>query len=296
MRPLAALVIYITVVFVGGALLAPELYWLVQSAAQTFPSLADAPFHRFVTRAILILALAGLWPLMRALGAKSTADLGIVKPTGQWKKLFAGLAVGFVSLAVVAAITIAFGARTCPDHFAAGKVASKLASAIATAAVIGSLEEILFRGGLFGGLQRVFDWRLSLIVSSAIYAIVHFFAPTRHEGAVVWTSGLALLPQMLAGFGDLHALVPGFFNLTLAGALLVLAFQRTGNLYFPVGLHAGWIFWLKSYGAFTTETAQANMWLFGSKAMIDGWLACGVLVATLLVLPRLTFSFAKSSS
>ena len=56
---------------------------------------------------------------------------------------------------------------------------------------------------------------------------------------------------MLAGFADFHALVPGFFSLTLAGILLGLAYQRTGNLYFSIGLHAGWIFWLKTYGAFT---------------------------------------------
>jgi uncharacterized protein len=297
MRPLRALIFYILVVFVGGSLLAPWLYWLAQSAAQTFPNLANAPFHRFLNRAFLILALAGLWPLLRALGAKSPADLGIVKPTGHWKQLCAGLILGCLSLAVVAVIAFGFGTRVWSDKLTPGRAIEKFGSAIATAAVVGVLEEILFRGGIFGGLRRVLNWRIALLVSSAIYAIVHFFASARHTGAVMWTSGLALLPHMLAGFGDLQMIIPGFLNLTLAGALLALAFQRTGNLYFSIGLHAGWIFWLKSYGAFTKQTTEANVWLFGSSKLIDGWLACSVLVATLLVLPRfLRTTFTKPSA
>jgi uncharacterized protein len=286
MRPLRALIFYIFIVFVGGSLLAPWLYWLVQSAAQTFPTLANAPFHRFVNRALLFLALVGLWPLLRALGAKSGADVGVVKPAGHWKELCAGLMLGFLSLAIVAVIAFGFGTRVWSDRLTIDRIFSKFGSAIATAAVVSLMEEILFRGGIFGGLRRVFHWRIALLVSSAIYAIVHFFAPARHTGEVVWSSGLALLPKMLAGFSNLHALVPGFFNLTLAGTLLALAFQRTGNLYFSIGLHAGWIFWLKSYGAFTKQTTDASIWLFGSSKLIDGWLACGMLMAMLLVLPR----------
>jgi hypothetical protein len=47
MRPLRALIIYIAVVFIGGALLAPWLYWLAQKGARTFPTIAAAPFHQF---------------------------------------------------------------------------------------------------------------------------------------------------------------------------------------------------------------------------------------------------------
>ena len=82
---------------------------------------------------------------------------------------------------------------------------------------------------------------------------------------MAWNSGLILLPRMLGGFADFHALVPGFFNLTLAGVLLGLAYQRTGNLYFSIGLHAGWIFWLKTYGAFTPARRMRRPG-FGARA------------------------------
>jgi uncharacterized protein len=283
MRPFRALVIYLAVVFVGGALLAPWLYWLAQSCAHSIPKIAAAPFHRFVDRSLLILALAGLWPLLRELGATSLREVGLVLPYGQSKKLFGGLLLGFSSLAVVAGMAIAFGDRVFVQNLTAHKIAGTIFNAIATAAIVATLEEILFRGGIFGGLRKVIYWPIALIVSSAIYALVHFLKHAEITGAIHWKSGLILLPQMLSGFGDFHALVPGFFNLTLAGILLGLAYQRTGNLYFSIGLHAGWIFWLKTYGAFTADAPCAATWFWGSGKMIDGWLAFFILALTLFV-------------
>jgi membrane protease YdiL (CAAX protease family) len=239
MRPLWALVIYIVVVFFGGALLAPWLCWLAQHFAQSVPKLAAAPFHRFLDRSFLILALAGVWPLLRALGAKSLRETGLVPPYGQSKKLSGGLLLGFISLALVAGIVLLSGGRTLTAGASAGKIIGTILGAAGTAAVVATLEEILFRGGVFGGLRRMFYWPLALVLSSLIYALVHFLQRADVAGAVVWYSGLELLPRMLAGFTDFHALVPGFFSLTLAGALLGLAYQRTGNLYFSIGLHAG---------------------------------------------------------
>ena len=296
MRPLRALVIYIAVVFVGGAVLAPWLYWLAQSFAHTFPKLATSPFfsnlvtspfHRFVNRALLILALAGLWPLLRGLGAASWRETGLVNPSGQWRKLAGGLLLGFVSLALVAAITLAAGGRALNHPLSALRVAERMLSAALTAAVVGGLEEILFRGGIFGGLRRVFHWTFALVLSSMIYAIVHFFARTSDPAAVRWTSGFGQLALMLGGFTDWQQIVPGFFNLTLAGFLLGLAYQRTGNLYFSIGLHAGWIFWLKMYGTLTTSAPGANPWLWGTEKMTDGWLALGVLASALAIFTRL---------
>lgn len=291
MRPLRALAFYILFVFAGGALLAPGLYWLAQSFAGDLPRLAAEPFHRYVNRSLLVLALVGLWPLLKALGARTPAELGLVNPRAHGNRLAIGFAAGFGSLAVVAAVAVLGGARSLPEQFALARFVAKLAGALATAACVSVMEEILFRGGIFGGLKRVLDWRLALLVSSGVYALVHFLARAQFNGEVHWFSGLQLLPQMLAGFADLRALVPGFLNLTLAGALLALAFQRTGNLYFSIGLHAGWIFWLKSYGAFTRPVPGADNWLWGSTKMIDGWLAAIALVATWAVL---ALGFRKS--
>lgn len=284
MRPLQALVIYMLVVFVGGALLAPWLYELAQAFAHSFPKIAAEPFSRFVDRSLLLLALAGLWPLLRSLGVTSWREAGMVPLRGQWNKLLGGWLLGFFSLAIVAAMAFAGGARVFTQTATAHQVVAILFNALGAAALVAVMEEILFRGGVFGGLRKFFHWPLALVASSMIYALAHFLRRADFAGAVNWSSGLVLLPRLLGGLMDFHALVPDFFNLTLAGVLLGLAYQRTGNLYFSIGLHAGWIFWLKTYGALTVATPRAAAEFWGTGKMIDGWLALLVLVAVFFLL------------
>jgi membrane protease YdiL (CAAX protease family) len=170
MRPFRALVIYLAVVFVGGALLAPWLYWFAQSRAHSIHQITSAPFHRFVDRSLLILALAGLWPLLRSLGATSLREVGLIPPYGQFRKFSGGLLLGFFSLAVVAGTAIGFGDRLFVQHLTAHQIVGTIVGAIGTAAIVATLEEILFRGGIFGGLRRMIYWPLALLVSSVIYA------------------------------------------------------------------------------------------------------------------------------
>ncbi len=287
MRPLRALLIYTLVVFVGGALLAPWLYQLVHAVAPN-SHLAQNPFHRYVDRALLGLALIGIWPLLRGLGATSWRETGFVKPSGQWKRLGAGFALGFGSLACVAAIVLAANGRQINPDLTAGRVCKGLATAAGTAIVVAVLEELLFRGGIFGALRKIWNWRAALLVSSMIYAIVHF-QKAELTGPVTWSSGLELLPRMLAGFGNFQAMLSSFLNLTLAGISLGFAYQKTGNLYFSMGLHAGWIFWLKFYGLVTNSVAGGSSWLWGTDKLIDGWLALLVLAAVFLVVVKLRF-------
>ena len=81
----------------------------------------------------------------------------------------------------------------------------------------------------------------------------------------------------------------------LAGVLLGLAYQRTGNLYFSIGLHAGWIFWLKIFGTFTADAPNAAVWFWGTGKMIDGWLAFFVLLLTLAVADHLPALHKRSA-
>ena len=195
-----------------------------------------------------------------------------------------GFFAGFCSLAGLAALSIFSGTRTLDITHSATEIVANLLGAILTGIIVAVLEETLFRGVLFGTLRKAQPWPLALVVSSAIYALVHFFAKAAPPPSVTWLSGFLTLGDMLRGFTDFQTLVPGFFNLLLAGAILALMFQFTGNLYFSIGLHAGWIFWLKSYGWLTNKVSGANSWLWGGAKMIDGWLATVVLLVTLGVL------------
>jgi hypothetical protein len=97
-------------------------------------------------------------------------------------------------------------------------------------------------------------------------------------------TGFVVLGQMLRGFTDLRELVPGLFTLALAGGLLAWARERTGALWLSIGLHAGWIFWLKSYGLLTADAPGASSVLWGTAKLYDGWAALTVLAAVACVL------------
>jgi membrane protease YdiL (CAAX protease family) len=282
MRPLRALGIYTLIVFLGGALIAPWLFRLVQALSSTIPDLADEPFHRYVSTTILIGAVAGLWPLLRAMGATSFREIGLVNPIGHGKQFGTGLLVGFGSLAIIGSIVFLCGVREFDSRLTIGRFIQKLLGAMLAAVVVGIMEEALFRGGFFGGLRRVFRWPFALLLSSMIYSITHFFGDAKHVGEVTWHSGLELLPRMFGAEIPFSEGLPRFINLTLAGLLLGVAYQRTGNLWWSIGLHAGWVFWLAIYRVITKSIPGATNWFWGSSKMIDGWFAFLALGITLL--------------
>lgn len=297
MRFAALLPAYLGAVFLGGALLAPMLYWMTQSAVEHLPALREIayqPFHRYVNRCFLILAIIGLWPLAK-FAHLSRHEVGWL-PARDWRKLLlTGLAVGFASLALPALGAVLAGGR---QWFWPGELSltlRHLGNALGAAVVVSVLEETVFRGVLFSVLRKHGPGWSSVIFSSAIFALVHFFERSEHTGEVRWNSGLALLPLMLRGFGAWDQLVPGFFSLFVAGIILARAFQLSGSLYVSLGVHAGWIFWLKTFNFFTRETAAGASWFWGAGRLTDGWAALAVLLAGWWGLERAGY-FATGSS
>lgn len=289
MRPLRSLLVYVAIIFVGGALLAPWMYFAVQAGVKSgwhWQKLAESPFHRYLNRAFLGIALIGLWPFLRVLGMRRWSDIGWGNPIQTWRQLATGFLFGFCTLAVLALLALGAGARTFNADHSLSEVCQQFLKIILTAVLVAILEEILFRGALFGALRKAYSWVWALLISSAVYALVHFFARPAEPAAIDWLSGLEMLPQMLRGFVEWQTLVPGFFNLALAGVMLGWAYQKSGGLAFSIGLHAGWIFWLKANAFLTRPAAGGNVWIWGSEKLIDGWMALLVLTAAFCVLCR----------
>lgn len=287
MRPSVAMGLYLLGVFLAAAVVAPGIYHLLHGASEVFPTLkpmADEPFHRYVNRSLLVIALAGIWPLRRAIRL-SGAQLGLGQSWLHLRQATAGFAFGFASLAVAALLNLAFGGRAWDADRSLETMLKSVGEAAIVALLVAVIEEIFFRGALFGTLRKDMRWPAALVLSSLIYAIVHFFRRPEPPETITWISGLVTLGRMLRGFADFQELVPAFFNLALAGIILGLAYQRSGSLYFSIGLHAGWIFWLKFFGTVTTGAGGGATWIWGSRKLIDGWAAAAVLLAVLVWLP-----------
>jgi uncharacterized protein len=287
MRPIRLLLIYFVLVFVGGALLAPWLFWFALGLAAHWPpfgKLASSPFHRFVDRALLGAALLGLWPLLRSCRMLHWRALGLNAGRRSLAGVAFGFLLGFGSLACVALLAISLGGRSFNAVHSSGQIMGHVFSAALTAIIVSILEELLFRGALFGILRKALSWPMALVLSSAVYALAHFMQKTDSSGPVDWLSGLALLPKM---FQSGPPFIPAVFTLFVAGAILALAYQRTSTLFFSMGLHSGWIFWLKFYGFLTVNGPRANPSIWGTDRLIDGWLALPILACVFCVVWRM---------
>lgn len=289
MRTAGLLSIYFFGVLLGGALLAPPLYQLAQwlgGEGGPFAGLATQPFHRYLNRCLLILALAGLWPLVRACGLGGSAALGFGGGAERWRRLGFGLAAGFGSLCLVALALVAMGVRGWNAAPTAAGLLTLAGKAMLTAVVVAVMEEFLFRGVIFGALRQSASLLAAIVTSAMVYSAVHFLARVEHPGAVQWHSGLALLPRMLAGMLAPGSLWPGGVTLAVGGAALALAYHRTGSLWFSIGLHAGWVFWLKVFKSLTVPGTQPGGALWGSEKLMDGWFASGVMMVLLVGVAR----------
>jgi len=280
MRPLRSLLIYLVAVFLGGALIAPWLYFLVQAVAP-HSGLARLPFHRYLDRSLLGLALIGLWPLVRVCGLASWSKLGMVDFKGHVLELVGGFALGFGSLAFLLLIARLSNSRALV--FPADHLGKFLFGAVAAAVSVSLLEELLFRGALFGLLRQSMDWRGAASVSSVVYALAHFLQKADLPGPVTWKSGLDLLPLLFRNLTVFHLLLPALLNLTVVGLALAVAYQRTGALYGSMGLHGGWIFFLKFFQLMTQPVPQASVAAWGGDSPLNGWIILPLLAIVLVV-------------
>lgn len=283
--------VYLVAVFLGGALAAPWFYHGVHALAEAIPTLqpvADHPFSRYLNRTWLLFAIAGLWPLLRGCQMNARPALGLAHPGREWPRLVAGLLVALALAVGVFALAWMINLRGLHSGRSWSEFGARLLKAGQAAAFVSVIEEVLFRGALFGILRKSVSWSTALGLSSAFYAWVHFLRSVTEPATVDWASGLTILIQVLSSSWA-AILTPTFLNLALAGAILGFCYEWTGSLYFSIGLHAGGILGLKVGSFLTQPGAETSGAFWGSGRILDGWLVAlilGIVLALCLRLPR----------
>jgi len=286
-KPFRALTVFLAAVCLGAAALAPWVYLAAQKLAAhfgAFTDLASQPFHRYLNRCLYAAALVGLWPLLRSLGLRSAQEIGFAHPSQNWRRIVSGFGVGFVTLASVAALALLSGARQPNTQLALPELARHLFNATTSCIAVAVLEEFLFRGVAFGGLRKSVVPAIALLLSSVLYSAVHFYERPPTPTTITWVSGFETFARMFQGITETRSLIPGFFSLLIAGSMLSWSYYSTGTLWFSIKLHAGWVFWLKSYGTLTRDVPGYNQYLWGSNKLYDGWIGFGSIGLAALLL------------
>jgi membrane protease YdiL (CAAX protease family) len=289
------LLIYLAVSVLLAAVIAPPLFWAAQALAayDLFRFLAGFDFETFFHRALLIALLALLWPLVRSISIRSWRDLAL-EPNRHWRRdILAGFLLAAIPLLCCGLLLVVVGVfslRSSVDWI------DFLQLAGATIAVP-IIEETFFRGLVLGILlragqqcmpaRRSFSVGGSIIVSSALFAIVHFLkAPERTSAVVTWLSGFGSIAHSFHQFANPMLVGAAFTTLFLLGVILADARMHTRSLWLAIGLHGGWIF---AKGAFQVVARR--------EVVVLPWLGKNLLVGIVpLALAGLTWILMRAWS
>lgn len=268
--------------------MAPWIWWGVHAASSAFhaPSiqgLSDHPFHRYVHRCVLGFAVLALWPLARALGRRSFEDLGWSGRPEAWRLWLSGVSLGAAMFGSTLVIELLLGARVWRADLTWSRTAASVVAAAGSALVVGPLEETVFRGVLCRGLSGSVGWPRAIGISSVVYAWVHFLSKVPSPDTVGAMSGFVVVWDMLRASMDVTGWMPGMPTLAVAGVLLGRFLQRTGSLHLSVGLHSGWVLFIKMRGALTSSLAGSG-WLagWGESRISAGWAGLAAVMVTAL--------------
>ncbi|MGZ8483690.1 MAG: CPBP family glutamic-type intramembrane protease [Candidatus Binatia bacterium] len=225
------------------------------------------PFHRTFDRAFMISGILLFIVCRRALIPARLKDQWRVGAAPASRDFAAGLGLALASmLLVIAAMTVA-EVFTPFLRLTSSVAVERVARAAAAGIFAGVFEEIFFRGILFMGLRtRSYDVRAYLL-ANLFYAALHFVRPgdAYYLDRLDLGAGFRHLGYTFTPFLDPLSLLPGLIGLLLGGAVLSFAVERAGNLYLAIGLHAGWVFSLKTLRVFGDFQREGLGWLFGSS-------------------------------
>lgn len=296
--PVSKLLSWLAVVLIGGALLAPALFrggkWMLDwLPAQNWLAreITRADFARYFNRAVLVVALLTLWPLIR--WARFDRTLFPV-----WTPVKTGIREFTVAFLPASVLLLLLGwAFTTAGVYAIREDApwTAIGTALMPAISVAVVEEFFFRGALTGLLLRSMSARAAILWGTFIFAIVHFLKPPEGMGIpdaeVGALSGFVVIGQIFAHFGHMDFLLAEFATLCAVGLMVTLTRMETGRLWAGIGLHAGWVFGLKYFSAITraTKELRAGEWMpwIGTNlkiglvplvvVLLTGWIALRLL-------------------
>lgn len=255
MKDVAKLLGYLVGTIFLGALLAPLLFWMAHA---WFPFLAKFDFETFFHRALLIAAVVLLWPFLRVSHINGLPDLDLAPNLRPGRDLIAGVLIAIVPLLCCGTVLLALRFYSVRHVIAVHALSKTVLAGI----FVPLIEEPLFRGLILGLLLRTGWPKLSILVTSAFFAAVHFFKSAEQAPVIVtWTSGFQAIPDSFSRFAEPLSVLPAFATLFVIGWILADARVRTRSLWLSIGLHAGWILASGAFNAAARRQIDIFPWL-----------------------------------
>ena len=277
-------------VFIGALLFGAILAYPVYSGIALFD---EMQFHRVISRTTLLSGLLFSILYLRFCGLLSKDGLAW-RSGGMTKKhaLTAGFASGvFIVLSMDSCFLL-----LDIYQFDAGVDTSALTllvvgiKAILTGILVGLVEETIFRGALFGGLNKQSNATIALLATSLLYAAVHFlkYRAVPADVEIGWFTGIEIFPAALFRFSN-PVTVDSFITLFILGVLFAFIRIRSNSIIPCIGLHAGIVASLKYFNYLTNyESGSQYDFLVNKIDHQFGYLASALLLLAMLFYHFLT--------
>jgi membrane protease YdiL (CAAX protease family) len=281
MRAFLAFMAAIAGTLVLAALLAYPLYLVVH------PLQPEWWFHKIAARLWQLLMLGGVTIVVWRFHLTTKRDWGYGAPRATWLRQFGiGLAVGLATMLPVTLSMIGLGVRPLRPDLDLAVAIDAFVAGLLSGLAVGFVEETFFRGLLQGAVVREMRRPVpAILIVSVVYSAVHFLARVKipHED-VAWHSGLTLLQSVGANFAAPGTIVDSFLALLAVGVLLGLVTWWTGSIALAVGLHAGWVWMMRTtVGATAEDPASRLAWLISDSDGYTGWLVLAWTLAITVV-------------
>ena len=259
----------------------------------------DQPIHRVMHRIAMLCVLIGLIWIFRRWRLTDRKGLGFgLSLKDFWLQLSGGVISGALIILPMLIILQLLEVRVADPRVEinATLIATVIAKGLLTGFVVSVIEEIFFRALLFTAVERESGRLAAIVLTSLLYASVHFLGGRLHVPAdqLSWDAGFQVIGRMFIAYADPAALVDSFLALFAVGVLLALVRVRTGSVAACIGLHAAWVCALY-YFEVTTQFNSASQasWMVGTYDNFVGWAAVvwmGVMAVIYVAVARTTRS------
>lgn len=232
-----------------------------------------------VSRGGQALLIAGLYPLWRWL-RPPPGSFGLDRTWPRQALVGFGLGAAMLGAHCVALMALEIRSPKPEGWPALPRLGAILATALGSGLAVAALEETLFRGAMLGLIRHRAGAATAILATAAYYAALHFLGSHWEEPAE--RVGLGTAFRIVADAFSRLPLMPldSFIGLFVAGIFLasvrVIVPRGLGYCY---GLHAGWVFVIKTAKALTQPLPDAR-WagLVGSYDRFVGTLSASWLI------------------
>ena len=246
----------------------------------------ESSLYRF---AMLSAAIA-LPFFLRYLHLNSWKYAGFTLPRrAAWEALVKGLLIGIAIMVALNATQWVlnihhFAPRA--DRWNTSYFLRTLVSGLLSGLAVALIEETFFRGLMHSGMRRRLSFWPTALLTASLYASLHFMKPAP-PGAAEFdiANAFRMIGAGVGRVGDFTPIADSFSTLLVAGIFLSMVRERTGNVLWVIGIHAGWVMIIRLMKYATEPTVAAgrtSAWI-GSYDDITGWLATlwlGLIAAT----------------